>query len=523
MRTFCASSGRTRRTTGLRAVFCAASAVSADHYDTDRVSIGILPDDVLLQIFHFCRADTIDLASGTWGWLRLVRVCRAWRRTILSSQNSLDLRLLITEKTPVRRTLDVWPPLPIIIEYRNTTSARPQPAIPEDWHDVVTALEHPGRIYRMTLWGLTDDALVGTMAMQKPFPMLTYLRVQSCGDTARSLALPDAFLGGRAPRLLRIWLEGIRFPALPKFLSSASGLVELRLDKIPDTWRISPETLATCLSTLTKLVSLSVEFQYPVSDQTLQGPSPPTRAVLPALAILFFKGTSDYLEDLVSRIDAPRLSYTFIKFFNQLIFDIPQLPRFIARTEKLKSFKRAEVFFDGQAVGIGFYLPETTLPRNLTVRIVCSKLDWQLDSLAQVCNQFLPLLSGVEQLDIRKCPSREPHLEDMVQWVDLFHPFTAVESLRIPRELGPRIAPVLQELTEPRAAHVLPALSSLLFEELEPTESGPLQGAVQRFVAAREGSGHPIDVRRWDGKWERDMEWEWDLAREWERDLEVRD
>lgn len=354
--------------------------------------------------------------------------------------------------------------------------------------------------------------------------MLTYFRVQSCGDTARSLALPDTLLGGQAPRLLRIWLEGIRFPALPKFLSSAGDLVELRLDKIPDTWHISPETLATCLSTLTKLVSLSIEFLYPHHlPDTLQGPPPLTRAVLPALAILFFKGESEYLEDLVSRIDAPRLSYTFIKFFNQLIFEIPQLPRFIARTEKLRSLKRAEVFFDDQAVGIGFYLPETTVPRNLTVRIACSRLDWQLSSLAQVCNQSSPLLSGVEQLDIRERPSREPHSEDTVQWVDLFHPFTAVESLRIPRELGTRIAPVLQELAEPRAADVLPALDSLLFEELEPTESEPLQGAIQRFIAARECSGRPIDVRRWDGKWERDMEWEWDLAREWERDLDIRD
>jgi hypothetical protein len=322
-------------------------------------------------------------------------------------------------------------------------------------------------------------------------------------------------------------LEGIRFPALPKFLSSTSDLVELRLDKIPDTWSLSPETLVTFLSTLTKLVSLSIEFQYPhhPSDQSLRGPTPLTRAVLPSLAILFFKGASEYLEDLVSRIDAPRLSYTFIKFFHQLIFDIVQLPRFIARSEKLSSLKRAEVFFDGQAVGIGFYLPETTVTRNLTVRIACSQPDWQLSSLAQVCHQISPLLSGVESLDIRDCPSREPLLEDMMQWVDLFHSFAAVESLRIPRELGSRIAPVLHELAQPSAAEVLPALNGLIFEELEPSsESGsPLQGAIERFIAARGCPGHPIDVRRWDGKWERDMEWEWDLAREWERDLEVED
>jgi hypothetical protein len=102
-----------------------------------------------------------------------------------------------------------------------------------------------------------------------------------------------------------------------------------------------------------------------------------------------------------------------------------------------------------------------------------------------------------------------------------------VESLRIPRELGTRIAPVLNELTEPWAADVLPALNSLIFEELEPSlsesGSGSLQQAIGGFIAARERSGHPVDVRRWDGKWERDMEWEWDLAREWERALEVKD
>jgi hypothetical protein len=35
----------------------------------------------------------------------------------------------------------------------------------------------------------------------------------------------------------------------------------------------------------------------------------------------------------------------------------------------------------------------------------------------------------------------------LMQWVDLFYPFTAVELPRIPRELETHIAPVLHELT----------------------------------------------------------------------------
>lgn len=505
---------------------------NADRYGADWVSIGILPDEVLLHAFHFYRADTMDALNGTWGWHRLAHVCRRWRQIIFESQHSLDLRLLCTEKTPIRRTLDVWPPLPIIMECRiSRTILQRHNQVTEEstGDDLVAALEHPDRIHQITVCGPTD-LLLGKIAsvMLEPFRVLTHLRLQveSCDDSDTATALPDGFLGGFAPRLQRVWLEGIPFPALPDILLSANDLVELRLDKIPDTWHISSGTLATALSKLPRLVSLSIEFQSPQlhPDQTSQDSPPPLpRAVLPSLAILFFKGVSEYFEDLVARIDTPRLSYTFIKFFNQLIFDVSHLPKFVVRTEKLRSLNRAEVFFDRQGVGIGFYLPETTGPRNLTLRILCSQSDWQLSSLTQLCNQSWPLLSRVERLDIRECPSspREPQWQDKMQWVDLFHPFTALKALHIPRELGPRIAPVLQELTEARAAEVLPALDSLVVEDLESSEV--LQGAVQRFIAARGFAGRPVDVRRWDDKWGRDLEWEWDLAREWERRLEVDD
>jgi hypothetical protein len=484
-------------------------------------------------MFHWYRVDTLDHVNETWGWHRLVHVCRRWRDVVFGSKRSLDLRLLCTERTPVRSTLDIWPPFPVIIEYHDRHTGRSQSPIQDSedcgGRDLAAALECAPRVHRITVCGLTDSLLraVGS-AMLEPFPALTHLRLESGGDPDLVPALPDRFLGGFAPRLEKIWLEGVEFPGLPTILLSAGDLVDLRLDKIPDSWHISPEMLAIALSPLTNLVSLSVEFQSPQfrPDQQSRTPPPLTRVVLPALAVLFFKGVSEYFEDFVSRIDAPRLTYAFVKFFNQLIFDMTHLATFVARTEKLRSLNRAEVFFDGQGVGIGFYLPETRVPRNLTLRILCSQSDWQLSSLAQVCNQSSSLLSRVERLDIRECPSspREPQWQDKVQWVDLFHPFTAVKALHIPRELGSRIAPVLQELTEPRAAEVLPALDSLVFEELRELESSEsLQGAIQQFIAARASAGHPVEVHRWESKWERDLQWEWDLAREWERDLKVSD
>ncbi len=75
----------------------------------------------------------------------------------------------------------------------------------------------------------------------------------------------------------------------------------------------------------------------------------------------------------------------------------------------------------------------------------------------------------------------------MMQWIGLFHPFTSdsMESVRIPRELGTRIAAFLQELTEPRAAEVL--LNYIT--------------CIARTHQCR--YGRLVEVCRWDGKWER--------------------
>jgi len=85
--------------------------------------------------------------------------------------------------------------------------------------------------------------------------------------------------------------------------------------------------MGTALSTLTSLESLELEFRSPRS---------PTQADR-ALTSLQFTGDSEYLEDIVSRLETPLLSYTEITFFNQLIFDTPLLRHFISRTEIVRA------------------------------------------------------------------------------------------------------------------------------------------------------------------------------------------
>ncbi|KAI0288893.1 hypothetical protein BC826DRAFT_1107413 [Russula brevipes] len=141
--------------------------------------------------------------------------------------------------------------------------------------------------------------------------------------------LPDSFLGGSAPRLRTVQLDGVPFPAMPKLLSSAGDLVDLFLSNIPHSGYISPEAMVTCLSELTKLKTLSIEFRSPLSRP--DEPSPPLsiRTTLPALNQFVFRGVSEYLEDLTSQIDAPLLSNFRVRLFNQLIFNTPRLCAFI--------------------------------------------------------------------------------------------------------------------------------------------------------------------------------------------------
>ena len=85
--------------------------------------------------------------------------------------------------------------------------------------------------------------------MQVPFPDLKLDWLGSNDGTAP--VIPDSLLGGSAPHLQFILLHGIPFPGLPKLLSSTTCLVKLLLQDIPHSGYISPQAMATCLSTPT--------------------------------------------------------------------------------------------------------------------------------------------------------------------------------------------------------------------------------------------------------------------------------
>jgi hypothetical protein len=228
-----------------------------------------------------------------------------------------------------------------------------------------------------------------------------------------------------------------------------------------------------------------------------------THAVLPFLTIFEFKGVSEYLDDLVSPIDAPQLNKLSITFFNQILFDTPQFIQFICRTPRLKALKKAKVAFEVDSAGVNL-TSQTPGYGELNVKILCRELDWQVSSLEQLCTSCLPPLSTVEDLYIYHAFHQRVVWQDTVEdrienvlWLTPLLSFTTLKNLYLSQELAPRIMSALQELVESMTTEVLlPTLQNIFLEGFRPL--GPVPKAIGQFVTARQVTGHPIVVAPWD-------------------------
>jgi hypothetical protein len=264
--------------------------------------------------------------------------------------------------------------------------------------------------------------------------------------------------------------------------------------------------MVTVLSALTSLRSLLLEFISPRShpDSESRQQPPLTRSVLLVLTSLKFKGVSEYLDDLVAHIDAPRPDYLEITFFNQIVFGTHQFIQFISRTPTLKALEEAHVIFEDGAARIHLS-PQIHGYGELNVNIFCRKLDRQLSSLEHVCNSPFPPFSTLEDLYIYDSVNWQIDREDYVentQWLVLLRTFIAAKNLYLSEEMASRIVPALNELVGGRATEMLPALQNMFLEGLQP--SGPVQEGIGQFVAARQIASHPIAVTNWARGWKED-------------------
>jgi hypothetical protein len=404
-----------------------------------------------------------------WKWHTLAHVCRIWRDFIFSSSRRLNLELLCTNGTPVRKNLGYLPAFPIVIELPVYTKE-------SDEDNIIAALEHPNRIRVVRLH--VSCSLLEKMAtvMQQPFPVLTDLFLEwEILEDKPTPVLPDAFLGGCAPHLQTIRLNGIPFPAAPALLSSARDLVDVDLRNIPDTGYIAPDEIVASLATLPRLECLIFQFQFGTSYSDQIRLPPLTRTALPSLTTIWFQGPFKYFEYFVAQVDAPQLKCLEITYSDRdedegVDFQIPQLSKFIDLSETLSRFKYAEI--DVYPDSVDMELLDGS--ESVSLRFCIQDL-W----ISQALSQIPGMLSNMDHLYIVAHYFEYEQLSGNIQWLELLHPFTAIKALSVQYKLSPHIALALNSITEDWATEILPALEWLYLEHQAVT-------SVEKFLAAHQ-------------------------------------
>ena len=453
------------------------------------LTVSMLPDNVLLGIFELYRLGNDDPYDCTiWDWHIPVHVCRRWRQIIYASPHRLNLKILCTHSTPVKKLLDIWPAFPIAINYRGIIT-------PNDEDNIVAALDskHLERVCFVALRVTSSQLRKMAAMMQEPFPVLSHLQI-SLEDRSAPV-LPVGFLGSSAPCLQKLSFDGVSYSVLQTLLLSASGLVELRLRR---TDYISPEAMVVSLAGLPKLEDFYFGFQRgtPLPDRTR--PPPITRIVLPALAFFRFRGDSEYLEDLISRIDSPQLINISIVYLRPPDdFPAAQHVDFIDRSVGPKStgFRRARVAVRSPYVTLDLYRHENP-PRGNSTTITPKTIRWHTSHMPQVLSQFSATLSNVVHLELDGYEFGSIY---NVGWRRLLQQCSAVQTLKVSSSLASQMARTLEDVTDERIPGLFPSLGLICLQDHP-------ESSIEKIVALRRLSGLPVTVVNTESEFDKRVE-----------------
>jgi len=452
-----------------------------------KVTIEVLPDDALLQIFSFYRLNVdYRLHGRPWMWHRLAHVCRRWRHVIFMSPRRLDLKILCQSSKPIEHVLRIWPTLPVVVKFEERSKFKSLPK------SVVIALRQTDRVCKINLSVPTPISQLIADIMRVSFPTLESIRLAS--ENAAEPLVIDEFLGGSAPRLQEICGEGLAIPflALRRLLLSTHNLVTLNLYDIPESCPFPPDALVAILSSLDHLKGLCIHFRPPASrSATNMEPPPFERSTFPSLISLQFYGASEYLEAFVARAHMPVLDSLTTRFFNQAIFEIPHFYGFLSRLEGFKALRDVRIILNEKTVIVEFS-EEQFRGTKWRLSIPCRQLNWQLSCITQIFNQLSPLLSSADWLEMTNQPTPVPiRREDVdpAQWLEFFQSLPHFSKVYVHiHEFVPDIVHAL--VNEDMAAGVLPGLTSLHLYGYRSSQS--TIDAAERFVATRKLANHNI-------------------------------
>ena len=442
--------------------------------------IGRLSDDVLLKIFRYY------LDEYPRFWPTLVHICRKWRRIVFSSQHALHLRLFCSSGTPVLRTLDHWPALPIVIEYGGSL-ALDLPS-PEDEVNIIAALKRSDRVSSISLT-VTTSLQEKLSTVKRPLLELEDLILLS--QDSVPLTLPCTFLWG--PRLRRLRLTRIDIPGLLQLLNSSRNLEDLQLHDALNPHYFSIEELADSLSGLSQLQSLSLYFPS-TTRYLLPPPLCDQLIVLPALTHLNLRGVSWHLGLFVDRIDAPHLEDIQVTLIDESVFDFSKLDKFIDRTEIRNSLCQARILSSERAISISLTQPGASTCFKL--QSFSESLSSQLLVMSHILPGFSALLPNVEDLRITATPASSQNSNSSFDgglWQYILSLFTGVKWLHLDLNDLRGIVYALQGSYWQPEITMLPALYKLYLPQPGPRHV-PLSEAIVSFMTSRCRSGYPIGV-----------------------------
>ena len=375
--------------------------------------------------------------------------------------------------------------MPLVIEYSDrTTGTMAQ-------NNVHFGLQQRGRVRRIVIRAPSSSLRTWLELMNNLFPRLTDLSLLSTDIGKMDLMLPETL---QAPDLRRLALYGIGLPKGLPLLSSTTTLSTLSLTHIGASCYFPPGHLVTQLQDLPHLEELSIGFAVPIplpssERELLPPPIPPV--TLPSLRRLKFQGVDAYLDNLVAQIITPLLERLGLTFFFDLAFTLVNLTEFIHRTDGLGCLVAHVIFNkDGSSIDAGHYEDVG----KVGLRVNCEPLDWQIDSVTQVCDALGDVLSSVEELtldlNVDGMSSDWENTLDNVAWHELLLPFIGVKKLHIGSSLTLELSKALESVDEGLVLELLPEL-----QELEvPPKIDRATDAFSMFMKTRESVGRPIHL-----------------------------
>ncbi|KAH9055714.1 hypothetical protein EDB87DRAFT_1824447 [Lactarius vividus] len=378
---------------------------------------------------------------------RMPKVAIPGVRIAAPSESRTHLHLQATGSSQ-EKALDGWPTLPIAIWYPRPSVVRGRSEYLEDVHNTVFALRHLDRICETNLL-LTKTLMSKSGApFLTSFPTLEYLRLESENTMKASMAVLRLGFLGSTPRLRDIHLKQVPFSA-PPLLLSTRNLVSLRLDDISSRGYFTPEALSIGLSVTTQLKSLRILF-LPFASSVFRDPGSaghPLRvyAALPALAEFHFHGNSAYLEDLISRIDAPVLERLDL---NQ-VYSTSRNTRSPSVPPSVTS-SHIRPAFGGQ----------DSRRRPISVP-VSSASHFQLQITRDDSDLQVTLLHILTHVAFSTPFWREADEMDSALWLDVFRQLKSVTRLEVAGMFVPSIRLALEQSPEEMLRVILPALQNL--------------------------------------------------------------